>query len=280
MLVALVLASLGGCAAGANVTFFDWYNFAGRTHTESQDTADFQLYWRWTIQSIAIAPTDQLVTYDEPNFRGNKAVWRRSTPYPGNWGSRIASFQIRPLDVSALPSQSPIEAPWRIMGTWEGFQMVRLSVTNGGFPECYSTNGVNCKLTEHAYDLLPILTPHLFANASVSNNTAATASGSLTTDVITIPGGSNSIIPAPCGPLRKEHWGEIGLSESNSRSSGYWCFKAYALLANPMRPEELQTRIQCTATSFDQGFTALFFYPGGNRRLHSVGLRNMFNYIF
>ncbi|OQR96313.1 urease [Achlya hypogyna] len=183
-LIPLILAGLDGTTA---VTFFEWPHYLGRFHTvKPGEVSTSELPWRGSIQSIELAPTEQLVTYDEPDFRGNKAVWLRSTPYPGNWVGRIASFQIRPLNITAFPSPTHDEASWRLMGTWEGYLMVRLSVTVGGFPECYSTNGVNCKLEAHVENLLPLLASAQLTNNTDSNPITAATRGNASSDTIVL----------------------------------------------------------------------------------------------
>nr|AIG56453.1 secreted protein [Achlya hypogyna] len=250
-LIPLILAGLDGTTA---VTFFEWPHYLGRFHTvKPGEVSTSELPWRGSIQSIELAPTEQLVTYDEPDFRGNKAVWLRSTPYPGNWVGRIASFQIRPLNITAFPSPTHDEASWRLMGTWEGYLMVRLSVTVGGFPECYSTNGVNCKLEAHVENLLPLLASAQLTNNTDSNPITAATRGNASSDTIVLRRApdNQTVFPAPCGPLRMEHWGETGLTKSQEWSSGHWCFKANQLLHAPVNAVRSSLNCYQRASSSD-----------------------------
>ncbi|KDO15988.1 hypothetical protein SPRG_18475 [Saprolegnia parasitica CBS 223.65] len=118
------------------------------------------------------------------------------------WVNRIASLEVH--NATALPTPPPgtIEAPWRFLGTWEGFMMVRFAAQSSQ-PECYAVNGVNCLLGETVDDLLPQLT------AYESNRTSGLSDATL------------SIFPAPCGPARQEHWGSDGYSVAND-----WCLQA------------------------------------------------------
>ncbi|OQR84119.1 hypothetical protein ACHHYP_13874 [Achlya hypogyna] len=161
----------------------------------------------WPIQSIRIGADEQLTTFDQANFTGKSVTFHRSTPYPGNWASRIVSFRVEQLNISALPVPDTNQAPWSFLGTWEGFIMVRMS-SKTGHPECYATNGINCEHRPNIDDLLPLL-----AGAE---------------------GFANATFPAPCGPSRVPYWGDMGYEWT---STGRWCEYAnykLKLLVSPM----------------------------------------------
>ncbi|EQC37800.1 hypothetical protein SDRG_04824 [Saprolegnia diclina VS20] len=80
--------------------------------------------------------------------------------------------------------------------------MVRFAAQSS-HPECYAVNGVNCLLGENVDDLLPLLAAYEGNRTSGNNDT------------------SLSTFPAPCGPARREHWGNEGYSGSNE-----WCWAA------------------------------------------------------
>ncbi|OQR84118.1 hypothetical protein ACHHYP_20702 [Achlya hypogyna] len=170
----------------AAVVFFRSPNYEGFSYEVSAGESNIlALPWQNSIQSIRIGANEQLTIFDQANFTGKSVTFYRSTPYPGNWVSRIASFHIEPLNTSALPEPGAIQAPWWILGTWEGFILVRMS-DKTGYPECYATNGVNCEHRPNIDDLLPILT----ASEAETNATANTT----------------TTFPAPCGPQRVPYW--------------------------------------------------------------------------
>ncbi|EQC37788.1 hypothetical protein SDRG_04813 [Saprolegnia diclina VS20] len=168
----------------------------------SNETNTFYVAFRNSIQSIKLSDDVNLVTYDQTGRNGDNATWYLSTVYTGKWVGRIVSFEVR--NATTLPTQpvGTIEAPWRFLGTWEGFMVVRLAARSSR-PECNLVNGVICLLGENVDDLLPLLDAYEWIRTSGNNDT------------------SLSKFPAPCGPARREHWGNDGCSVASD-----WCFQA------------------------------------------------------
>jgi 5S rRNA maturation endonuclease (ribonuclease M5) len=52
--------------------------------------------FRNKISSVRVSGGTQVVVFENPNFNGSSQALSQDTPNLGNWGDRIASFQVRP----------------------------------------------------------------------------------------------------------------------------------------------------------------------------------------
>ena len=185
-----ILLLLLGAAAHAQITLFELPAFRGRSLVLSDDVVNVSslLSGHSAVQSLAIDGPYVVTTFDQVDFRGQHAAWRYSTSFTAAWTHRIRSLRV--TNASARIEAPPTALDWKFAATRDGFIMVRNSATNVGHPECHSTDAVTCTTSAHLYDLLD-------RNDDIE-----------------------SLHPAPCGPLRVEHWNSTGYGRHE------WCAKA------------------------------------------------------
>ncbi|OQR84289.1 hypothetical protein ACHHYP_13529 [Achlya hypogyna] len=181
-------------AATASVILYELPHYLGESLvvTPSDNATVSLAQWHRPISSVAVDSGNEFVTYDA---HGNMAVWRHSTVLLGNWGYKVASFEVRPVNHSSN-SSGAVESPWSYVGSDEGYVMVRNGTTD---PECYSTDGINCITATNVGDLLTAPTTNL------------------------------PLYPAQCGSARMMYWGSTGYDKNGS-----WCSLAQAALASPI----------------------------------------------
>ncbi|OQR99440.1 hypothetical protein ACHHYP_06172 [Achlya hypogyna] len=168
-------------AVSANVTVFEFLDYKGRSVFVTTPVPNTRtiLPANFRVESFRVDAGLDLITYSEYNFSGVRTVWHRSTSNPAIWRGSIASFEVVPSNYT-LPTPIPgaVISPWKLMGSINGYLLVRMSATSVDHVECFSLDGVNCEECIHPADLMEFLRPTAPEN-----------------------------FPATCGPESYQYWG-------------------------------------------------------------------------